>query len=849
MRRHRSGAPPGTLFRKVQATADMPGLPCPANPTGDSSMTFFKSAPIRSKLLAIMLFSAIPVICAFIYFLASQYQDKRYESERKVLAAVQSIAFEHTAQMEGIRSLLIALSQYPDVRLKDAQGCSKILNLILEKSPSSLNVGVADVTGRVLATGLRQPLPIRYRIEDRKYFRDALKYRRFSAGEFVVSRAYNNRTPTLHFALPVLNAQGEPDLVLYAAYNLSSFGKIFDAQALPHGAIINLTDHKGTVLYRYSRLGLSDLTGQHDNPNLRSYMTGSNEEGVMSGVGMDGARRHFAFKRLRLNPGDPPYLYIRVSIPEQVATSNVKKAFLISVTVFLVAGLLSYVLSRTIADHYLVRPLEQLVRATKSMQSGDLSARSGLAYLDNEIGALARSFDDMAITLDGRIRDISRAESEKHRLAFYDPLTDLPNRRLLRDRLEVAMARSRRQGAGFALAYLDIDNFKHINDSLGHSAGDQLLKIVASRYQAVLREDDFVCRLGGDEFAVILHDIQQDLSVASVLTKLLETTFESVVLEAREVLVTASIGVAMFPKDAEDVATLEKDADIALYAAKDEGKNTFRMFSEELTRSSRERINLIHSLQHALDRGELTLHYQPKIDNSSGKVTGVEALLRWDSPEYGMIPPDRFIPLAEESRLIMPIGEWVLRTACQQQVDWKNQGCELSMAVNLSAVQFKAPDLIEHIKSIIEQTGIDPEQLELELTESCLVDKPEQAIKILERLRALRCNIAIDDFGTGYSSLSYLKNFPVTVLKIDRSFVKDLSSNSSDRAIAQSVVNLANNLEMVTVAEGVEHQHQQTVLEEIGCNYVQGFLHCRPVPPEEIPAIVEARNLNAIERG
>jgi EAL domain-containing protein (putative c-di-GMP-specific phosphodiesterase class I) len=281
-----------------------------------------------------------------------------------------------------------------------------------------------------------------------------------------------------------------------------------------------------------------------------------------------------------------------------------------------------------------------------------------------------------------------------------------------------------------------------------------------------------------------------------------------------------------------------------LYHAKDEGKNTFRMYSKELNRSSHERINLIHGLQHAVERDELVLHYQPKICNKSGKVAGVEALLRWNSNEFGMIFPDKFIPLAEESRLIMPIGEWVLRTACEQQVAWKKLGFDLSMAVNLSAVQLKSPHLIASIQTILQATGIAPEQLELELTESCLVEKPDEVIRILERLRGLNCKIAIDDFGTGYSSLSYLKNFPVTTLKIDRSFVKDLSHSYSDRAIAQSVVDLANNLNMLTVAEGVEHLDQQKILEGIGCNFVQGFLHYRPVTPDQIPVILQARNVS-----
>lgn len=436
------------------------------------------------------------------------------------------------------------------------------------------------------------------------------------------------------------------------------------------------------------------------------------------------------------------------------------------------------------------------------------------------------------------INERKNAEATIERLAYYDPLTDLPNRRMLQDRLELALRRSRRQEIGTALLYLDLDSFKHINDSLGHPAGDKLLREMANRFTKTLRDDDIVCRLGGDEFAVVLHDVRHDQDVVPVAQKLIDVAAEPIHLDGREVVVTSSIGIALFPKDGTDAKMLTKHADIALYHAKAEGKNTFRFFSEELNNSFRDRIAMEHGLRHVLDRGELELLYQPKVSAITGQVTGVEALLRWNSPEFGLVSPMRFIPLAEETRQIIPIGEWVLKTACQQQLAWQQQGIQLSMAVNLSAVQFKSPALIERISAIIDETGIMPEKLELELTESALVDKPDQAVRVLERLRSLGCGISIDDFGTGYSSLSYLKNFPVTILKIDRSFVRDLAHDSGDRAIAQSVVSLATNLDMQTVAEGVEDQEQLEILRQIGCTYIQGFYYSRPVPADQIPEVV-----------
>lgn len=437
------------------------------------------------------------------------------------------------------------------------------------------------------------------------------------------------------------------------------------------------------------------------------------------------------------------------------------------------------------------------------------------------------------------INERKNAEATIERLAYFDPLTDLPNRRMLQDRLEMALKRSRRQASGAALLYLDLDSFKHINDSLGHPAGDKLLREMARRFTDALRDDDVVCRLGGDEFAVVLHDIRHDQDVVPIAQKLVDVAAEPMQLEGREVVVTSSVGIAMFPKDGTDAKVLGKHADIALYHAKEEGKNTFRFFSEELNNSLRDRIAMEHGLRHVLDRGELELHYQPKVSVATGQVIGVEALLRWNSPEFGLVSPMRFIPLAEETRQIIPIGEWVLRTACQQQLAWQRQGLRLSMAVNLSAVQFKSPHLIDRIAALIDETGICPDNLELELTESALVDKPDDVVRVLEQLRSLGCGISIDDFGTGYSSLSYLKNFPVTILKIDRSFVRDLAHDSGDRAIAQSVVSLAADLDMKTVAEGVEEPEQLEILKQIGCTYIQGFIHSRPVPADQIPAVVQ----------
>ncbi|HJV65979.1 MAG TPA: EAL domain-containing protein [Geomonas sp.] len=792
---------------------------------------------VRGKILLIMMISGLPIFTAFIIFIANQYHQSIEQSRRDLLSSVKSTALEHRSQVEGIRNLLNALSEIPEIRAKDPAGCSRILNTLLEKSPSSINVGIADVDGRVLATGLKQPLPIKYVVGDRKYFQDAVRSKQFSAGEYTISRAVR-RTPTLHFALPVTGPDGKVNLVLYAAYNLDSFARIFDAQGLPRGSIINLTDHKGTVLYRHADIPLAPLDGMPDDPRLRSHLTGPSEEGVFTAVGLDGVKRLIGFKRVRLGVADAPYLFIRISIPEASVLANARASVVISVMVFALAAFITYLLSQIISSLHISRPIEQLVAATKLVKNGHLSIRSELPHSADEIGELASSFDEMTSALGERIRELSEAEGKLHQLAYYDPLTTLANRRLLHDRLNLAVGRSLRQGASFALLYLDIDNFKNINDSLGHTAGDQLLQVLAKRYQQVIRSEDFICRLGGDEFALLALDIHRDEDVSVVVSKLLESTRAPILLDGKELAVSTSIGVALFPRDAKDTSTLEKYADIALYHAKAEGKNTFRIFSEELNRSSHERIGLTHALQHALEREELQLHYQPVICNANGRVCKVEALLRWRCEEFGVVMPEKFIPIAEESGTIAPIGEWVLRTACEQQVAWKKAGYDLSVAVNISAAQLKTPQLIQRLKEIIEECGIVPAQLEIELTESYLAGKPELVRDCLQKLRETGCKIAIDDFGTGYSSLSYLKNLPVNVLKIDRSFVRDVSSDPSDLAIAHSIVALANNLHLETVAEGVETEAQQAILHGIGCQYSQGYLHSPPVPAGEIPALL-----------
>ena len=431
------------------------------------------------------------------------------------------------------------------------------------------------------------------------------------------------------------------------------------------------------------------------------------------------------------------------------------------------------------------------------------------------------------------VTERTRAEQEIHQLANYDILTGLPNRNLLHDRLQQAIIQAGRSQNSVGVLFLDLDRFKGINDSLGHRAGDQLLRTVAERLRVCVRESDTLSRIGGDEFVIILSMVSDEDGISSAATKVLGIISEPFVIEGQELYLTASIGIAVYPNDGSDVQTLLKHADLAMYQAKDLDRNNFQFFSSDLNVKVMERMVLENSLRKALDRNEFQLYYQPQIDVQTGAVVGFEALLRWLHPELGMISPDKFIPLAEETGLILSIGEWVIRTACKQIKAWQESGLPPArMAVNLSGRQFRSR-LDDVVAAILLETGLDARWLELELTESILMRNAAENLQLLQALAAMGCSLSIDDFGTGYSSLSYLKHFPLGRLKIDRSFVRDITTNPDDMAIAKIIIDMAHNLNLQVTAEGVEDHDQFALLKNYGCDEMQGFLFSKPVPADK----------------
>jgi diguanylate cyclase (GGDEF)-like protein/PAS domain S-box-containing protein len=468
---------------------------------------------------------------------------------------------------------------------------------------------------------------------------------------------------------------------------------------------------------------------------------------------------------------------------------------------------------------------QELMFRNKSGETGDLLLSAELINIGGEQCVLRMLSD---------ITEEKKAERVIDYLAHHDVLTGLPNRLLARDRAQQVIAAAQRDGHKVALLFMDLDNFKSINDSLGHASGDVLLDVISHRLRETTRATDTVSRFGGDEFLVVLSHIETSDAVVAVCSKILEEITKPTQIDGHELSTSCSIGVTVYPDDGDDFDTLLRKADSAMYYAKDAKGNTYRFFDGKMNADAIELVGLRNGLRIALERNEFVLHYQPQIDLSSGAVIGAEALIRWQHPEFGLLPPGKFITLAEESGLIVPIGEWALREACRQAMAWRKQGLpDLVMAVNLSAIQFRRGNLEETVISALKDSGLDPQFLELELTESILIGDTENVLQTVQRLKMLGIKLSLDDFGTGYSSLSYLKRFAVDKVKIDQSFISDMDKNPSDAAIVPAIIQMSKSLGLRTIAEGIEEAYLVKYLQIYHCDEAQGYYYSRPISSDD----------------
>ena len=513
---------------------------------------------------------------------------------------------------------------------------------------------------------------------------------------------------------------------------------------------------------------------------------------------------------------------------------------------FVVGGGMAFAIGRGIT-----RPIRKLVAGAEEIGSGNLAHRIDVDTND-EIGELAVAFNLMAANLatttasrdelDKEVAERRRAEETIKHQAYYDELTGLPNRRLFEDQLDRALAQARRKHHRLVVMFMDLDRFKTVNDTVGHKLGDELLQSAGKRLTNLLRDGDTVARMGGDEFTILLPEVDREEDILDVARRILHSFRQPWTLGRSEFLVTASIGVAVWPNDGQDGPALLKNADMAMYRAKDQGRDNFQLYSPVMNAEIAMRLELEKELRRALRNEEFVVYYQPQQDISTGQIVGVEALVRWQHPKRGLVLPGEFIAVAEETDLIVPLGEWVLRTACTDAKAWQEAGLPpLRMAVNFSARQFQHGSPIETFASVLADTGLDPKYLELEITERVAMSDVELAMKILRDLRDLGVRIALDDFGIGHSSLAYLKRFPIDALKIDQSFIRDLTTDPDSKAIAATIIAMAHNLNHIVIAEGVETEEQLAFLREQQCDEFQGYLLSKPVPADELLEILRQR--------
>ncbi len=555
------------------------------------------------------------------------------------------------------------------------------------------------------------------------------------------------------------------------------------------------------------------------NPSMKSHVIGSGKEmTIIRQITVDNTHIGTLVMRPKMR-----------GLSEQLPLS-----LMITAAVLLISFLIAFILSNRL-QRLVSLPVMNLVQTMKRVSHEKNYTLRSKKTGEDEIGTLIESFNEMLSEIESHEETIRERQEHLQQLAHFDHLTHLPNRVLYSDRLLQSILQAERTKQRVAVMFVDLDHFKDINDLAGHRVGDLLLMEVATRLQSVIRSSDTVARMGGDEFTILLPNVRDKENASIVAEKILKTLSEPYRVDGNEFYITASVGITLYPDDGKTVDELLKNADTAMYKAKSDSKNTLQFYSHDMLATVTTRMILLSSLHQALKRTEFVIHYQPKMNTVRERMIGLEALIRWNHPELGMIIPDKFIPLAEETGLIIPIGEWVIRECCRQIRTWKSKGyTPLPISINVSPVQFKRQNFADVVQQILEETGVNPSLLELEITETAIMQDVGFTISTLKRFREMGIAICIDDFGTGYSSLSQLKRFPIDTLKIDKSFIVNIAKNTDDRSIVLAIISMAQSLGLKVVAEGVETSAQLSFLCEQGCQEMQGFFFSKPLPSEKV---------------
>jgi diguanylate cyclase (GGDEF)-like protein len=798
---------------------------------------FFKHLSLKARLLLTIL----PLVVSGLWLLAVRVTGVMQNELEQMLATQLSTTVEYVTtdldskiQLRHDSMAVIAAGITPAL-LASAPALSSYLQY--KRMPLSIfptGVFVANAQGVIVGEQIALPGRLGGVVTKSSYFVETM-----ATGQPVISEPRLGQVaqrPIVFMTTPLKDAAGRTIGVLAAALYPGDnhlFGKLesiklgqsgyFVVLAPQHNLIVSATD-QSRVMQAMPAKGLNPLLD-------RRLEQGYDGPGVS--VTSQGDETFSVSRRMKTTGW-----LVLAGVPTQEAFASIAALrWQVYLAAFLLSVLVAFALYQIVRRQW--APIDSAGARIRRMTEG----REPFAPLPierkDEIGSLLDDFNELILWR-------KKAERQMEYLAHHDTLTGLPNRVLVQDRFVQAKSRADRDGTKLALLFLDLDGFKTINDSLGHGVGDALLRQIAERLGGCVRDSDTISRLGGDEFLVLLSGIASADDTGPVLLKVLERLHEPVRVEARELSTSVSIGVSIYPDDGRDFDTLLKKADMAMYRAKDAGRNTYRYFDEQMNVEAVEQLALRSDLRHALERSEFVLHYQPQIELATGRVVGAEALVRWNHPERGMVMPMRFIPAAEESGLIIPLGAWVMHEACRQAAAWRRAGLPpLVMAVNLSAVQFRRGDVEQTVLAVLEAAGLPPEWLELELTESILIHESEGALATVRRLKQQGVRFSIDDFGTGYSSLSYLKRFEIDKLKIDRSFVRDLAVDPDDAAIVRAIIQMARSLGLSTIAEGVETDEMLSRLRAFGCDEAQGYYFARPMPVQDFERYLHEQNARA----